>query len=782
MLNPDRNGGPLPMDRSRIFLLTGVTGFLGKVVLEELLRRREELGVERVYVVIRPRGPRRAEERFLREVAGSPCLSRLPAGWARDVTVLEGVLEEPGLGLGLAGQELAHGLTHIVHTAASVNFDLPLPEAARANIATSLNLLAFAHGCPRLERVVCVSTAYVAPHPGGDESLYETLAPLPAPAAELLASIQDGSAVERKLLARSGHPNTYTLTKCIAEHLLMERRGDLPLTIVRPSIISASHRYPFPGWIDSTAGFGAFVLLLGLGHLRAVVGDGNSRLDLIPVDEVAERILSACRTSNDGGSRAVIQHAVAGADLSPRILECWDEIHRYFTVHRVARRPMNRYLGPPGVRFALADMVHHQLPIALAGLRSAQMRRRAKSLRARLAYLNRVFPYFTTNSFDFRSSAPLDGGFQPRSYVRMVCQGVYRHILRGDEAEWTLAGKLHPGHGGDLRWVSRQPHGNAWVRFASWVVTKVLRRSVERVTVDIPSFEAARRAAPEGSPLVIVPNHRSYLDFVLCSYLAFARPDLRIPIPYIAATIEFGKIPILGRVLTALHAFYLRRGTGREDPELTRRVHALIREGRTLEFFIEGQRSRSREFLPPKRGLLRCLQATGKVCTILPVALSYDRVPEEAAFAAELAGAPKPRMRLRPLLRWAYAAWRGRINLGRIHIACGVPVRLDAECDVPVVSEEVIARLREATVATTYHLEAYLSHHPTDGMDAFALRRAIEERGGRVLESGLRPAADLDPRIAWTLRHQFAHFLDGEAMEESGTGRPRAVREREPVA
>lgn len=771
---PDKGPGP------RVFLLTGVTGFLGKVVLEELLRRRDELNLERVYVVIRPRGSLRAEERFQREVAGSPCLSRLPAGWEKSVTVLEGILEEAGLGLGLAGQELAHGLTHIVHAAASVNFDLPLPEAARANITTSLNLLDFARGCRRLERVVCVSTAYAAPHPGRAQALHETLAPLPAAAGELLAAIQDGSAVERELMARSGHPNTYTLTKCIAEHLLMERRGDLPLTIIRPSIISASHRYPFPGWIDSTAGFGAFVLLLGLGHLRAVVGDGDSRLDLIPVDEVAERILAACRVRKDEEAGAVIRHAVAGPILSPRILECWDEIHRYFTVHRVARQPRNRYLGPAGARFALADLLHHRLPIALAGLRSAQMRRRAKSLRARLTYLNRVFPYFTTNSFDFRSSAPLDGGFEPRSYVRLVCRGIYHHILRADEAEWTLAGRLHPGHNGDLRWVSRQPHGNAWIRFASWVVTKVLRRSVERVTVDLPSFEAARRAAPEGSALVIVPNHRSYLDFVLCSYLAFARPDLGIPIPYIAATIEFGRIPILGRVLTALHAFYLRRGTGREDPELTRRVHALIREGRTLEFFIEGQRSRSREFLPPKRGLLRCLQATGKVCTILPVALSYDRVPEEAAFAAELSGAPKPRMRLRPLIRWAYAAWRGRINLGRIHIACGVPVRLDAESEVAALSHEVIDRLREATVVTTYHLEAYLSHHATEGLDAFGLRRAIEARGGRVLESGLRPPMDLDPRIAWTLRHQFAHFLEDAGIEENGT--ERAVREREPVA
>ena len=237
-----------------------------------------------------------------------------------------------------------------------------------------------------------------------------------------------------------------------------------------------------------------------------------------------------------------------------------------------------------------------------------------------------------------------------------MCRGAYRHILHRDDTQWTMAGRKHPGHSGDLRWALKQPEGNLWIRFGGWLVTKLLRRAVERVTVDVPSFEAARNATPEGSPLVLVPNHRSYLDFVLCSYLCFARPDLGIRIPHIAAAIEFGRIPLLGRLLSALHAFYLRRGTGKEDPELTRRVHQLIEQGKTLEFFIEGQRSRTREFLAPKRGLLRCLQATGKTCTLLPVAFSYDRIPEEAVFALELAGLPKPRMRLGPLLRWAFRA------------------------------------------------------------------------------------------------------------------------------
>lgn len=767
------------MSERRTFLLTGVTGFLGKVLLEELIRRREELRLEKVYLLIRSRGSYRAIDRFQRDVARSECLSRLPVDWTRHIEVLEGTLEQSGLGLDHVRERLSREVTHIIHAAASVSFELPIAEAARSNIVTALNVLELAKSCNQLQRMVWVSTAYVTPHPGRDASVREALAPLPAPAAELYDQICSGLAVEKELLARSGHPNTYTLTKSMAEHLLLARRGEVPLTIVRPSIISASLHHPFPGWIDSSAGFGGFVVLLGLGHLRAVVGEAHSKLDLIPVDEVADRVLSACLSAGRGQG-PIIRHAVAGAALSPTVLECWNGIKAYYRVHPLARRPTVKYLGPRDFRFHVADAIHHRLPLAAAALKSRDLRRKTKSLRTRLAHINRAFPYFTSNSFEFHSSEPLDHGFEPAGYVQTVCGGVHRHILRGNPSEWVMAGRAHPGHEGDLRWSMGQPRGNLWIRFASWMVTKVLRRAIERVTVDIPSFKAARQAADDGAALILVPNHRSYLDFVLCSYLAFARPDLRIPIPYIAATMEFGKIPILGRILTALHAFYLRRGVGKEDPELTRRVHQLLGEGKTLEFFIEGERSRTREFKEPKRGLLRCLQATGTPCVILPVALSYDRIPEERAFAAELAGAPKPRMKLGGLLRWVTRVWRGRIDLGRVHMACGAPVRLSSTCDVPARSVEIIARLREATVATTYHLAAYLAHHPMPGHDAKSLRRAIEVRGGTVLESALQPSSDLDGRIAETFRHQFIHHLFEYPASGNGNGVARHAPDREP--
>ena len=49
-------------------------------------------------------------------------------------------------------------------------------------------------------------------------------------------------------------PNTYTYTKQLAEHLLVDEGRDLPLAMIRPSIVGASWKEPFPGWIDNYNG------------------------------------------------------------------------------------------------------------------------------------------------------------------------------------------------------------------------------------------------------------------------------------------------------------------------------------------------------------------------------------------------------------------------------------------------------------------------------------------------------------------------------------------------
>jgi 1-acyl-sn-glycerol-3-phosphate acyltransferase len=748
---------------TRTYLVTGVTGFLGKVMLESLIRQRERLGIERILVVIRARGTKTGRDRLMNEVATSRCLAALAPGWQAHVTVLDGDLSAPGLGLAADQLSLLDSVTHVIHSAASVNFSLPVKQAAKANIVASLNLLELVRRSPKLKRFVYVSTAYVTPHRGDHEPIEERLVPLPGDATEMLAEIEAETTSDADWLKRTGYPNTYTLTKAIAERLLSERRGTIPLSIVRPSVITASRVTPFPGWIDSTSGFGAFATMIGLGHLRVIVGRPDARLDLIPVDDVSDRVIEEAHAAQE---ETTIRHATAGIALSPSVNDCWDEIHTYFRMHPIDRRPARRYLGPAGPRFALADALHHRLPIAFAEMSSPVRRRQAKRLASRLDYLNDVFPYFTTRTFDFRSSRPLAADHQPRAFVRVVCRGLAQHVLDQDERQWTLAGRQHAGHGGDLRWVMAHPDANAWVRTGIWASTKVLRRIAQAVTVDIPSFERARAAVGPGEAIVLVPSHRSYLDFILCSYLAFTRPDLGIRVPYIAAATEFGRVPLLGRILQWMHAFYVKRGAGKENRDLTKRVQALLDRGEVLEFFVEGERSRSREFLTPKRGLLRTIQESGKPAVLFPIAITYDRIPEEAAFQRELSGAPKPRMRLSALMRWLWEVVRGRVRVGRMHLACGAPIALTTASDVREVAQQVIDHLRSAMAVTTFHLDAAREQLAREGWQVAAARERILSQGGHVLESELDGKVPLDPVIAQTMRAQIGHWLDEVPSDE----------------
>jgi fatty acyl-CoA reductase len=747
----------------REILLTGVTGFVGKVVLEALLRRREALGVERVHVLIRAGAGGSARDRFANEVERSPCFAALPAGWVRFVEVVEGDVTQPDCALAPeARAALAERITHILHVAASVEFDLPLATAEAVNVGGCMEMLELARAAKRLERMVSVSTAYVTPHPGDGVPVREVLAPLPRPAEQLREAIHAGRADEKALLRETGHPNTYTFTKCLAEHLLCERRGTVPLSIVRPSVVSASWREPFPGWIDSSAAFGGFVALVGSGHLRSVVCRPDSHIDLVPVDVVAERILASAFAVDAPRDSVPIAYAVAGVARSPTITQCREWLVDFFRRHPVDRRPSVPYLGPAGPLYPLIDGVLHGARVRIAGLFDERARRSGKKLLDRIRNLNEAFPYFTSNTFSFEAAEPVPGP-GGREYVDIVSGGVHRHLLRRDPGEVPLAGRRGPALGGDLRFALRQPEGTVAIRATGWLVTKVLRRCADLVTFDLASFERARRAVPEGAVIVLAPSHRSYLDFVLCSYLCFARPDLRIAIPHIAAAIEFSRIPLLGRLFASLHAFYLERGVGREDKALTSQVEKLVRESRVLEFFIEGGRSRTRRFLEPKRGFLRSLQATGERFSILPIAFSYDRVPEEATFLDELSGAPKPRMRLGAFLGWTLRMLRGQVKLGRIHIACGAPVALDLGRDVRSVAADVVEELQAATVASSFHLRAFLAREKLPGVSPRGLAEAIRARGGRVVESPLDGAAGIAPRIERSLRFQFAHHFYPEA-------------------
>lgn len=421
-----------------VVLLTGATGFVGKVVLAELLRRRAQLGVERVLALVRAPDPEQADARLRSEVLASPCFAGAEPGFEKWVEAVAGDITRPGLGLAAEARARAtEHASHVIHCAASVEFSLPLAEAAAVNAAGALHALELARACRRLASLVVVSTAYVTPHaaPGtrAVQRAEETLAPLRFDAAALQPRMLAGALDAAPLLAETGHPNTYTLTKCVAEHLVAQRAQGLPVTLVRPSIVSASRAHPSAGWVDSAAAFAGFVALIGAGRLRAVAGDPEARLDVVPCDAVAERIVDAAFEPPAPGALR-IRHAAAGLEAACSIALCRERILGWFEARPSEAKVRLAYVGRRGWRFQLAHALHHELPGLAASLwlrarGEPRLARMARRLLERQRALAREFAYFTHATFDFRSARPLAPPLDPARYLDTVCAGVEAHLL-----------------------------------------------------------------------------------------------------------------------------------------------------------------------------------------------------------------------------------------------------------------------------------------------------------------------------------------------------------------
>ncbi|KAL4853904.1 Glycerol-3-phosphate acyltransferase [Chlorella vulgaris] len=206
-------------------------------------------------------------------------------------------------------------------------------------------------------------------------------------------------------------------------------------------------------------------------------------------------------------------------------------------------------------------------------------------------------------------------------------------------------------------------------------------------------------ALPPRASVVYIPAHKSHLDYLVLSYVLFANG---LPCPHIAAGANLS-LPLVNRLLRACGAFFIRRTSrGADDAHayksvLAAYVHAMLVAGLSLEFFIEGGRSRDGRVNPPKLGMLRMVVdavMAGDVdrpVYIVPTAMNYDASLEERSLAAQLAGAPKKSESLLGLAStcWAIVTKALRVRwqrwglglgaggyCGRATVAFGEPINL----------------------------------------------------------------------------------------------------------
>lgn len=187
----------------------------------------------------------------------------------------------------------------------------------------------------------------------------------------------------------------------------------------------------------------------------------------------------------------------------------------------------------------------------------------------------------------------------------------------------------------------------------------------------------------ETHEIIYLPCHRSYIDFLLISFLLFYKG---IRIPHIAAGNNLN-IPIIGGLLKRCGGFFVRRSfsSALYATVFQEYLHLVFTRGHSVEFFIEGGRTRTGYMLPPKRGLLSMmlrsyLQDTSKPIAIVPVYIGYEKVTEEVDYLKELRGDKKQKENLIGLLS---SAQRLRTRHGAAHANFAPPIYiaefLDAE-------------------------------------------------------------------------------------------------------
>jgi long-chain acyl-CoA synthetase len=256
-------------------LLTGATGFLGGELLVRLVERTDR----DIITLVRADDTASAQARMDETIATLLPPDRVAPGRVRAVAAH---LDQPGLGLSEPELDaLGAEIDSVVHCAASVQFTLPYEEAYAINVGGTRAVLDLAARAPHLERFVHVSTAYVA----GDR---------PGPYCE-----SEGDIGQRPR-------NTYEQTKLIAERHVLE--ANLPSTsILRPSIVVGDSR---TGWTPAFNVIYWPLRAFARGLFPVVPGAPEARVDIVPVDTVADALL----TLANGPARSGTFHVVAGDD------------------------------------------------------------------------------------------------------------------------------------------------------------------------------------------------------------------------------------------------------------------------------------------------------------------------------------------------------------------------------------------------------------------------------------------------------------------------------------
>ncbi|KAI3389519.1 hypothetical protein SNEBB_005768 [Seison nebaliae] len=374
---------------------------------------------------------------------------------------IHGDILEEKLGISEADRlMLIEEVNVIIHSAATVRFDEPLKFAIRMNIKGVYQMIQLAKEMKKLFVFVHISTAYAnCDRSHIDERIYQPrigctslikkklihfneeneisgqkihfkndsalkhysknfvcpteLFPssstvTPQQLIDISEWMDDDTMNSIQSYLLGDRPNTYTFTKSVAEYYLAFEAENLraPIAIVRPSIIGATWREPFPGWVDNFNGPSGLFVALGTGVLRSMLGGRELVADILPVDIISNMTIAVAWYISMKKPRKPIVFNCTSGQIKPFT---W-KMMELAALKTYEEFPLENVVMVPNPKFTRSRLVHsiryaieQQLPSYIFDMLLQLMGRKPKFMRiqTRLARAIQSLQYFTSHEWCF---------------------------------------------------------------------------------------------------------------------------------------------------------------------------------------------------------------------------------------------------------------------------------------------------------------------------------------------------------------------------------------------
>ncbi|XP_021546438.1 fatty acyl-CoA reductase 2 isoform X2 [Neomonachus schauinslandi] len=378
-------------------LITGATGFMGKVLMEKLFRTSPDLKV--IYILVRPKAGQTTQQRVF-QILNSKLFEKVKEicpNVHEKIRAIYADLNQNDFAISKEDMQELLSCTNIVfHCAATVRFD------------DHLRWL--------------------------DDAIIDEITP--------------------KLIG--DRPNIYTYTKALGEMVVQQESENLNIAIIRPSIVGATWQEPFPGWVDNLNGPSGLIIAAGKGFLRSIRATPMAVADLIPVDTVVNLTLAVgWYTAVHRPKSTLIYHCTSG-NLNPcnwremgfQVLATFEKV----PFERAFRRP-NADFTTNTITSQYWNAVSHRAPaiiydfyLRLTGRKPRMtkvMNRLLKTVSMLEYFVNRSWEWSTYNTEMLMSElSPEDQrvfNFDVRQlnwleYIENYVLGVKKYLLKEDMA------------------------------------------------------------------------------------------------------------------------------------------------------------------------------------------------------------------------------------------------------------------------------------------------------------------------------------------------------------